>query len=185
MVANPNVRFWRIDIQGVCDSMTFVDSDTTVRMDINPVVWNENYQIFGNRIIVYLNDSTIERAWLPDFGFLADEIEHGYYNQLSGKEMTAYFADGELTRLNVDGSVQAVMLPQEEDSTYNKIANIESSFLTADFAGRDIQRVKTWSETSGTVTPLYLAKRSLFLLPRFKWLESSRPTGPSDIFPRP
>ena len=185
MGANPNVRFWRIDIQGVCDSMTFVGSDTTVRMDINPVVWNENYQIFGNRIIVYLNDSTIERAWLPDFGFLADEIEHGYYNQLSGKEMTAYFADGELTRLNVDGSVQAVMLPQEEDSTYNKIANIESSFLTADFAGRDIQRVKTWSETSGTVTPLYLAKRSLFLLPRFKWLESSRPTGPSDIFPRP
>ena len=184
MVANPNVRFWRVDLQGLCDSLTYVDTDTTVRMDYDPVVWNENYQVFGNRIILFMNDSTVERAWLPDFGFLADEIEHGYYNQLSGKEMIAYFADGELSRLDVNGSVQAIMLPQEDDSTYNKIANIESSFMIAEFEGRDIKRVKRWDETSGTVTPLYLAKRSLFLLPKFKWLESERPTGPDDIFPR-
>ncbi len=185
MVANPNVRFWRIDLQGVCDSMTFVEKDSTIRMDYDPVVWNGSYQVFGNRIIVFMNDSTVERAWLPDFGFLADEIEYGYYNQLSGKEMIAYFEAGELTQLDVNGSVQAIMLPEEEDSTYNKIANIESSFMIAQFEGRDIKRVKLWDESSGTVTPLFLAKRSLFLLPKFKWLESERPTGPDDIFPKP
>lgn len=184
MVANPNVRFWRIDLQGVCDSMTFVEKDSTIRMDYDPVVWNGNHQVFGNRIIVFMNDSTVERAWLPDFGFLADEIEKGYYNQLSGKEMIAYFTDGELEQLDVNGSVQAIMLPEEDDSTYNKIANIESSFMIAQFEGRDIKRVKLWDETSGTVTPLFMAKRSLFLLPKFKWLEDERPTGSDDIFPQ-
>ncbi len=185
MVANPNVRFWRIDIQGVCDSMTFVDTDTTVRMDYDPVIWNENRQIFGNRIIIYMNDSTVDKAWLPDFGFMAEQIEGNYFDQLSGKEMIAYFDSvGDLRQLDVNGSVQAIMLPQEEDSTYNKIANIESSFMTATFKGRDIERMKLWDATSGTVTPLYLARKSLFRLPKFKWFEEERPTGPDDIFPR-
>lgn len=182
-IANPRVRFWRVDLQGVCDSLTYVDADTTVRMDYDPVVWSDNRQVFGNRIIVHMNDSTVEKAVLPDFGFMAEQIEEPYYNQLSGKEMIAYFDNGELHQLDVNGSVQAIMLPQESDSTINKIANIESSFLTAFFKGQEIERAKLWDETTGTVTPLYLAKRSLLRLPKFKWLEELRPTGPDDIWP--
>lgn len=184
MIANPSVRFWRSDIQGVCDSMTFVDTDSTLRMDRDPVVWNMNRQIFGNRILLHMNDSTVERAVLPDFGFMAEQIEGNYFNQLSGKEMIAYFSSGELSQLDVNGSVQAIMLPQENDSTYNKIANIESSFMVATFKGREIERVKLWDETSGTVTPLYLAKRSLLRLPKFQWFDGIRPLGPEDIYPR-
>lgn len=183
MVANPNVRFWRVDVQGVCDSMTFVSSDTTIRMDYDPVLWSDNREIFGNRIILHMNDSTIEKAVLPDVGFMAEQVEGNYFNQLSGSEMIAYFNDeGELTQLDVNGSVQAIMLPEEEDSTINKIANIESSFMVATFNGRQIERVKLWDATSGTVTPLYLAKKSLFRLPKFKWLEEERPKDKNDIF---
>lgn len=183
MVANPGVRFWRVDLQGVCDSMTFVEADTTLRMDVDPIVWSDNRQIFGNRILVHLNDSTIDWAKLPDFGFMAEQIEGYYFNQLSGREMLATFSDGELRQLDVNGSVQAIMLPQEDDSTYNKVANIESSFLTALFKGREIEHARLWDETSGTVTPLYLAKRSLFRLPKFKWVTDIRPRGPWDLIP--
>ncbi len=183
MVANPGVRFWRVDLQGVCDSMTFVEADTTLRMDVDPIVWSDNRQIFGNRILVHLNDSTVDRAKLPDFGFMAEQVEGYYFNQLSGREMLAFFSDGELRQLDVNGSVQAIMLPQEDDSTYNKVANIESSFLTALFKGREIERARLWDETSGTVTPLYLAKRSLFRLPKFKWVTDIRPRGPWDLIP--
>lgn len=183
MVAAPKVRFWRVDLQGVCDSMTFVEADTTLRMDVDPVVWSDNRQIFGNRIVVHMNDSTLDWARLPDFGFMAEQIEGTYFNQLSGREMLATFEDGELRQLDVSGSVQAVMLPQEEDSTYNKVANIESSFMTALFRNREIERAHLWNETSGTVTPLYLAKKSLFRLPKFQWLIERRPRGPWDLMP--
>lgn len=181
MIANPGVRFWRTDLQGVCDSLTYVDSDSTIRMDYDPIVWSENREIFGNRIIVHMNDTTIEKAVLPDFGFMTEQIEDPYYNQLSGKEMIAYFFDGELKQLDVNGNVQAIMLPQENDSTYNKIANIESSFLQAFFKGRELERAKLWSESTGAVTPLFMAKRSQLKLPQFKWMESIRPTGPDDL----
>lgn len=182
IIANPNVKFFRVDLQGLCDSMTFVSKDTLLHLDHHPVVWNENKQIFGNKIIVHLNDSTVDWAKLPDFGFVAEHIDEEFYNQLTGKEMYATFKDGELRHLDVSGNVQAIMLPQENDSTYNKIANLESSYMAADFMNQELQRMKLWPETSGTMTPLYLAKRQLFYLPQFRWFEPLRPRKPEDVF---
>lgn len=181
-LAYPRVRFFRTDMQGICDTMRYVQRDSNLYMLRHPIVWSGDRQIFGNIIQVHLNDSTVESATLPDFGFSAEKIEDGFFNQLSGKEMIAHFRDGDLIRLQVNGNVQAIMLPQESDSTYNKILNMESSFLDATFADRNIERMKLWPETSGTVTPLYLAKKSLFYLPRFMWWEELRPLSPEDIF---
>lgn len=185
MIAHPGVRFFRRDIQGVCDSMTFVQSDSTLRMDIHPVVWSDNRQIFGNVIHVYMNDSTVDRAHLPQFAFMAEHIEGDYFNQLSGREMIAFMADGHLSRLDVNGSVQGIMLPVENDSTYNKVANVTSSFLSATFGKNELERAHMWDQTSGTVTPLYLAKKSLFRLPKFAWYEVLRPLSPDSIFTYP
>lgn len=182
LVAAPNVKFYRVDLQGICDSMTFVSNDSLLHLDRHPVVWNGQRQIFGNKITLHLNDSTVDWARLPDFGFVAEHIDEEFYNQLTGKEMFATFINGELHHLDVSGNVQAIMLPQENDSTYNKIANIESSYLAADFEKQEMKRMKMWPETSGTMTPLYLAKRQLFYLPQFRWFEPLRPLKPEDVF---
>ena len=154
LIAAPHVRFFRSDLQGLCDSMTFVQRDSMMYLDYHPVIWNENKQIFGNKIQVHLRDSTADWAKLPEFGFMAEWVDEEFYNQLTGKEMYATFANGSIRHLDVSGNVQAIMLPQENDSTYNKIANIESSFLAADFKKQTIERMKMWPETSGTMTPL-------------------------------
>ena len=182
IVANPHVRFWRVDVQGVCDSMTIVQSDSTIRMNYDPILWSEQRQVSGNVIQVFMNDSTVERAWLPDFGLLAEHVEDELYNQLSGHEMMAYFDDGELRQLDVNGSVEAILVPEESDSTINKLANIESSFLKATFDKRELQKATMWNETNGTVTPLYLIKRSQLYLPKFKWEDALRPRDQWDIF---
>lgn len=182
LIAAPHVKFFRSDLQGLCDSMTVVQRDSMLYMDYHPVVWNESKQIFGNVIQVHLRDSTADWARLPQFGFMAEWIDEEFYNQLTGKEMYATFANGTIKHLDVSGNVQAIMLPMENDSTYNKIANIESSFLSADFKNQTIDYLKMWPETPGTMTPLYLAKKSLFYLPQFRWFEPLRPQSPQDVF---
>ena len=113
---------------------------------------------------------------------MAEWIDEEFYNQLTGKTMYATFERRTIKHLDVSGSVQGIMLPMENDSTYNKIANFESSFLSAEFKNQTIDWLKTWPETPGTMTPLYLAKRSSFYLPQFRWFEPLRPTGPDDVF---
>lgn len=181
-VVYPRVRFWRTDLQGVADSLRYTQRDSMMRMFVNPVIWSENRQIFGDVIELHLNDSTVDRARLPQSAFTAEWIEDVHYNQMSGKEMIALFAGGELEHLDINGNVEIIMYPEEEDSTINKIVNAESSFLAADFRKRAVERIHMWPETSGTVTPLFLAKKSLFFLPKFKWFEGIRPRDRFDIF---
>lgn len=181
-VVYPRVRFYRSDMQGVADSMRFTEKDTTLTMYYNPIIWSEERQIFGNEIRLFLNDSTIERAVLPDQAFTAQHIEGEHYQQMSGKEMIAYFEDGEMRRLDINGSVELIMYPEENDSTINKIVNAESSYLIGYFRGRTTERITMWPQTTGTVTPLFLARKSLYKLPKFKWFEGIRPEDKDDIF---
>lgn len=182
MIIEPKVRFYRVDLQGICDSMTFIQMDSTMYMDKHPVVWSENRQIFGKEIQVLMNDSTVERVTLPYNGFSAEVIEDGYYDQLSGREMIAFMDNGELRHLDINGNVQAISFPMEDDSTYNKVVSLESSYLSADFKDQTLERMKVWPEVKTVITPLYLAKRSIFYLPQFRWLEILRPVDPEDVF---
>ena len=182
MIANPRVRFYRVDLQGVCDSLSFMERDSILYMHKHPIVWTGQRQIFGNIIHVHLNDSTVDWARLPDFAFSAENIDEEFYNQQSGKEMVAFMEDGELRHLDVSGNVQAIMLPMESDSTYNKITSLESSFMSADFRKNAIEKGITWPNTTTNTVPLYLSKKSMYYLPKFQWYEPIRPTSPDDIF---
>lgn len=179
------VRFYRKDLQGLCDSMSVTEVDSLLRMYYHPIVWSGDRQITGNQINVHFNDSTVDWARLPDNGLMAEHIGEDCFNQLAGKDMTAWFNDTTVTRLYVEGNVQIIMFPQEQDSTYNKFAFVESSFLDALFENNEIDRILLWPETSGTVTPLYLAKRNSYFLPGFKWYQKLRPLSPDEVFDYP
>ncbi len=182
LVAYPRVRFYRSDMQGLCDSLRFESRDSTLYMYVHPVVWSGERQIFGNQINVHFNDSTIDFARLPYSAFTAEHVDEEFFQQMSGKEMTAYFKDGEMSHLDVSGNVQIIYLPMENDSTYNKIFNIESSFLSVDFEKRQPVRTKLWPANTTTGTPLFMAKRSTYYLQGFKWYEHLRPKYPLDVF---
>lgn len=177
------VRFYRSDIQGVCDSLQMSQADTIINLYRHAVLWSDNRQIEGEEINVHLNDSTADWATMPNFGLLAEHVGEDYYDQLSGKKMKALFENKEIKQLNADGNVQLILFPQEDDSTYNKMVSAESSHLVLNLKPKqEIEKVVMWPEVSGTVTPLFLAKKSTLYLPQFRWLDAIRPKSPDDIF---
>ncbi len=174
-----NARFFRTDLQGVADTMRYNQADSMLYMYRRPVVWNEDKQVAGNTINVHFNDSTVDWALLPEFGILSQQIEGEYYNQLAGKKMLANFKESQLTHLYVEGNVQAIFLPMENDSTYNKIVAAEGSYLTIDMkensaqtdtinAKNSLEKLKMWPDVTGKVTPIFLIKKNQLYLPIFK-----------------
>ena len=177
------VRFYRNDVQGICDSLQLSEADTIINMYNHAVVWNLERQIFGDEINVHLNDSAADWATLPTGGLMAEHLGEIYYDQLSGKKMKAWFEEKELRRLDVDGNVQVIMFPQEKDSTYNKMVNAESSYMRLNLKPKqEVDRITMWPEVSGKVTPLYLAKKADLYLPQFQWYDALRPKSPDDIY---
>ncbi len=186
MVASPRVRFYRVNVQGLCDSMSVTERDTMLNMYDHCVLWNTNRQITGNVIHVHGNDSTVDYALLPDYAMMGEHIGENYFNQLAGKEMKAYFENEELRQLDVNGNVQLIMYPMEDDSTYNKLVDAESSYMKILLKPKqEIEKITMWPEVSGNVTPLYLSKRSQYFLKGFAWHEALRPKDPDDIFNYP
>ncbi len=168
-------RFFNQELQGVADSMVYIEFDSMLYMHRKPVVWSGERQVYGNQIQVHFNDSTPDWALLPDYGMMGEHVEEDFYNQLSGREMKAWFENKDLKRLDVNGNVQIIFLPQDNDSTFSRLVNAESSFLTMDVTDRKLDKLKMWPEVTGATTPLFIVKPSQHFLPGFQWYESIRP----------
>jgi len=179
------VRFFRKDLQGMCDSMSFLEKDSTLRMFRHPVVWSGVRQLHGNLITVHLNDSTVDWLRLPDFGMMIEHIGEDCYDQISGSDMSVWLNDTTVQRLYIEGNVQLVTFPMENDSSYNKFSFIETSYLDGLFTDNKVDSIVMWPETTGKVTPLYLARRSAYFLPNFQWYGTMRPLAPDEVFDLP
>lgn len=168
-------RFFKQDLQGVADSMIFVEKDSMLFMFRKPIVWSGERQVTGNRIDVHFNDSTADWALLPESGLLSELVDEDFYNQLAGKKLLATFANQTLKDLDVSGNVEIIFLPQESDSTYNRMVSAESSYLTLEMKDNKINHLKMWPAVSGTVTPLFMVKKQQQYLRQFRWWGSLRP----------
>lgn len=168
-------RFFRPDVQGVADSITFVEIDSMLYLNRKPMVWSGERQVNGRIIEVHLNDTTADWVRLPDTGTMMEHVEDEFYNQLSGKELFATIKNNSIDRLQAEGNVKTVLLPEEEDSTYNKLVKTESDYLDAIFSEKDIEKLKLWPQVTGSVIPLADVKETDIMLPSAVWREDIRP----------
>ncbi len=182
LIANKFVRFYRKDIQGVCDSAAVNENDSILNMYRHAIVWSDNRQISGEEINVHVQDSTVDWATLPQWGLIVEHLGEVYYNQLSGRKMHATFENKELRRLDVSGDVETLFFPMEKDSTYNKLINANSAYLSIDLkAKQEVEKIKMWPDVTGKVIPLFLARISDLRLSKFRWYDSIRPKKPMDV----
>ena len=91
------VRAYRVDVQAVCDSLVYNSLDSCMSMYKDPIVWNQNQQLLGEVINVYMKDSTINRAHVIGQALSVQQLSDSiHFNQCSSKEMFAYFENGEI-----------------------------------------------------------------------------------------
>ncbi|WP_298649247.1 OstA-like protein [uncultured Proteiniphilum sp.] len=178
-----DVRFYRSDLQGVCDSLHYASVDSMLYMIGDPVIWSDNNQILGNRIDIFLNDSTIEKAIVRDYALaIQDRREQDQFNQLSGRDMTAFFRGGEIYHVLVEGDAVSLYYAVQEDSTLIGLNKMESAYLEIDIKNEQIEKLKAYAVTTGVMTPLPLLNPEDTRLEGFTWLDYLRPSGPDDLF---
>ena len=79
------------------------------------------------------------------------------------------------------GEDEYLLNTMEKDSTYNKLVNAESSFLTINLSNQKIDKLKMWPEVTSSATPIFLLKSNQLYLPDFKWYEIIRPKRADDL----
>ena len=176
------VRFYRIDMQGVCDSMQFNTRDSVLYMYTEPVLWNEQYQLYGDTIAIYMNDSTIEYAHVIQFAFAAQHVDSSYYNQLKGNDLKAYFEGQAVHQIDVAGNAESIFYPLEKDGAKVGMNETKSGFLTIGVKDNKLDKLKIWPSPVGSMTPIPDLKPDQKMLKDFYWFDYLRPKNRDDIY---
>ena len=179
-----NVRFYRIDIQGVCDSIQYNTQDSVLCMYKNPVLWNEQYQLFGDTIKIFMNDSTVDYIHVIQYAFAIEELDSTYYNQLKGNDLKAWFEGEELRTIYINGNAETIYYPiDSEDGAKIGMNALQSSYLRCTLQENKIHSISAWGgEPQGTLTPIPDLQPDQKLLKGFYWYDYLRPVDKDDIF---
>lgn len=179
-----NVKVFRNDMQVACDSLTYTDLDSLIRLYENPIVWNEiKRQYSADSITVIVKNQSIDRASLMSNAFIIVQEDTLSYDQIRGTEMMAYFdSTGALRRFDSMGGASGVFYIEENGSlaTVNKF---ESKMLTATLKDGNIQDLNYFDAVKTDAYPVVQMKKDEKILKGFDWQPDKRPKGPEDITP--
>lgn len=176
------VRMYRADVQGVCDSLVFSSKDSCLTMYYDPILWNNNQQLLGEKIMIYMNDSTIDWAHIQNQALSVEQLDSTSYNQVTGKEMKAWFQGGEMRKVDVIGSVCLVYYPMESDSTLIGMNVSETSLLNMFLENRKMKKMIMSPKSNGTLYPMLQRPPEKMKLDNFVWFDYIRPLDKEDIF---
>ena len=182
MKAYHKVRMYRTDVQGVCDSLVYNSKDSCMTMYTDPILWNEGQQLLGEEIKIYMNDSTIDWAHIINQALTVEMKDSIHYNQVSGKEMKAYFENGDMRLVEVIGNVQIAFYPEEKDSTMTGFNSGEGSLMHIYLKDRKMEKAKLIGKSNGTMYPMDQIPPDKLRLPTFAWFDYVRPLDKEDIF---
>jgi lipopolysaccharide export system protein LptA len=176
------VRFYRSDIQGVCDSMSFNTRDSVLFMYNNPILWNEGQQLLGDTIIIYMADSTVEYVHVPTSAFVVQEVDTTFYNQLGGNDLKAYFTEKNMDHIDIDGNAESIFYPLEKDSIMIGHNYTQSAYLSIWMQEGKLEKLKIWPAPKGKMTPIFELSPEQKTLKKFAWHDDVRPRDRYDIF---
>lgn len=176
------VRFFRTDVQGVCDSLVFSSKDSCLTMYRDPVLWNGKQQLLGEEILVYMNDSTIDWAHVHNQALSVEQIDSVHYNQIASKDIKAYFEKGEMRQIDFLSSVRLVYYWVEKDSTLMGMNVSESSELNIYLENRKMKKMVMKPKTNGVFYPMDQLPANKMKLENFAWFDYIRPLNKEDIF---
>ncbi len=183
MHAFHKVRAYRLDVQGVCDSLVYNTKDSCMTMYKDPIVWNQNQQLLGDQIRVYTNDSTIKWAHVIGNSLSVQQMpDKEHFNQVSSVDMRAFFVKGEIHLGIAEKNVKAVYYPQDDaDSSLIGLNYTETDTMKMYLKNRVLQKIWMPSAT-GTLYPMSQIPPSKKYLPEYAWFDYIRPLDKDDIF---
>lgn len=181
LYAYHKVRMYRRDVQGVCDSLVTHELDSCTYMYGQPILWNEEQQVFGEEIRIYNNDSTIDWIHIVNQAMTIEKVDSASYNQVAAKEMFCYFKDGAMERNNAKGNVYLCYFMEESDGARIGMNYTETPEMNIFMKNKKVDKV--WMQTpSGTMYPPFAIPDDKRYLPSFAWFDYIRPKNKDDIF---
>jgi lipopolysaccharide export system protein LptA len=176
------VRFFRKDLQGTCDSMTFFPSDSLIRLYHKPVIWSGESQITGEYIELFIYESKIHELRIHKNGFIISNNGPNTYDQIKGRDMVGYFDKGKMKKMKVTGNGQTIYYVKESDGSYVGANQADCSNLMITFKEGKVSKIKFFVKPSSIFHPIEKIDVAKLKLENFNWRENEKPKTKEELF---
>jgi lipopolysaccharide export system protein LptA len=175
------VRFFKTDLQGRCDSLSWTSADSTMRLFGDPVLWSGGNQLTAERVYIITVKGEVKRLELENLAFIASRDDSARFNQIRGKHMTGYFQDNELVRIDVRGNGQTLYYARDQGLLVG-VNRADCSRLRIEVKDSQVTGISFYEKPEASLfPPLDLPPRQA-LLKDFKWREKEQPMSVADLF---
>ena len=175
------VRIYSKDMQGVCDSLAYSFADSVIRMYGEPVIWSGENQMTAQTIYLFTKGRKMDHFEMKGEALIISRYDTARFNQIKGKNMTGYFRDNQLYRIDVNGNGQSIYYPEDQGDIigFNKV---ECSNIVIWVSDNKIKRIIMLKAPTGTLDPPPEKVTADQRLKGFVWLDAKRPRSPEDVF---
>lgn len=177
------VRFFRTDMQGICDSMVYFTRDSVIQFHYAPVLWSDIHQLSAELIEMQQFENAPDELRLSRNSFIISKQDSNRFDQIKGKEMIGYVTGNKLTRIDVNGNGQTLYYATEKEETIG-LNNAESSKISIRFEEGKIKTITFLKSPMGELKPLLQLTEEDKYLKGFEWKINLRPLSKFDIFER-
>lgn len=181
LFAYRHVSFYKLDIQGRCDSLVYSMSDSLMRLYRSPVLWTDKNQLTGDTIVIKTGNGKVQDMDIKGSAFIVSQEDSIRFNQISGKKMKGYFTDNKLRKIYVDGNGETVYYAKEKEK-YIGVNKATSAKLWIYMEENEVKQITFLKNPDGALHPMNELSVAELELKGFTWRAARRPLNKEDIF---
>ena len=185
LIARRHVRFFKSDLQGKCDTLTYLVEDSIIHMRVAPILWAEDTQMTGTDIDIKIKESTVEWVLQKGNAFIISQDTIEGFNQIRGMDITSIFKNDDIHHVNVDGDqAETIYWIRDDDGGLIGIDVSKSETMVIEMENQNVSIIKSYKGIDETMYPEEELGESNRYLQGFKWHSEARPKDKYDIFRR-
>jgi lipopolysaccharide export system protein LptA len=175
MLAHYNVRMYKKNFQAVCDSLSYTQQDSMFRLFREPIVWSDTSQLTGDTIRILLKEKKLDRVFLRNNGFIVNSKDEIYFNQIKGRDITAFWEGDDIRRMRVEGNAESLYYALDEANAYIGVNKMICSDMLVYFGDNKVDNIRFYSQPKATMHPMKQANHEELKLKGYRWEVKRRP----------
>ncbi len=177
ILAYPNVRIFKKNLQGRTDSSAYFLNDSLIFMYEDPILWANGSQIKADTINLEVTEKSIKSMSLRQNSFLIRQDTLKNFNQVKGRNMKAFFDGGNINQITVDGNGETIFhILGEGDSVLLGMNRLLCSNMKIGFVQNDISEITVYKKPEGRIIPPHEIVEGDRTLKGFIWRIEEKPT---------
>jgi lipopolysaccharide export system protein LptA len=182
LIAYNDVRIFKSNLQVLSDSLTFHSMDSVFTFFNNPIMWADTTQMSSDTIRILMKNDAIDRVFLEQKAIIINSQNDGFYNQIKGKQITAFFKEDAIDRMLVEGNAESIYYALDESGAYVGVNKTACSEMMVYFKEGEADRIKFLVMPQGSADPMGDVDHNSMRLDGFRWMFEARPKGLDDLF---